>query len=500
MIINIHEYRDKALGCWMGKNIGSALGQPFEWKRKINDVTFYTQDLEGGLLPSVDLDIQLLWLRALEDHGVHIGTTILSEYYLSYLTTHSGGHGSTKALMYAGLMPPLSGVDNKLKDSTGAFTRSEIWACIAPGCPEIAARNAYQDATIDHGTGEGLYAAVFMAVVQAAAFIQDETQELINIGLSYIPEDCGVAKAIKTVLKSHSKGKTWLEARDKVLQEHRGHYQTKDAAGISKRDWDYGLADGTPGYDAPCNMGMVIIGWLYGDGDFARSICTTVNCGEDTDANAAALGALLGIIDGISCIPRKWMEPVSSRITTRTINAYDVKYIPANIDELTSRTARLAKIIMLAYRPDVVLCDTRDTSVSANEWERLANAELGKKLLGNTGGVQHDCGVITCKLDYPSGAFIQTGQSAKVALRLKCKLNHQQLLHVKWYLSDGFSLSPKASGMVHCPAGEEAGPYVFELTATGPIAPVNRFVIEITAPGRHSVALVPVVLLDGGFM
>ncbi|MCL2528590.1 MAG: ADP-ribosylglycohydrolase family protein, partial [Defluviitaleaceae bacterium] len=256
MIINIQEYRDKLQGCWMGKNIGSTLGQPFQWKRKINDITTYTHHTA----PPAALDIHLLWLRALEDNGVHTSTSILSEYFLSYLSTHS--EGPAKAYMQAGLMPPLCSMSHDYRDSTGAFSRSEIWACIAPGCPEIAATKAYTDASIDHGAGEGLYAAIFIAVVQSAAFIEDDPRELIDIGLSYIPQDCGIAQAVKTAQEAYEDNMTWLEARDKVLQNHRGHYAAWEGAGISQRDWDYGLADGPYGYDAPANIAMIIIGWL----------------------------------------------------------------------------------------------------------------------------------------------------------------------------------------------------------------------------------------------
>jgi len=501
MIINIKEYRDKVLGCWMGKNIGAALGQPFEWKRKINDVTFYTEDFTDPPFSSIDLDIQLLWLRALEDNGVHIGTPILSEYFLSYMTAHTGQYGPTKANMRAGLMPPLSSMTNEYRDSCGAFIRSEIWACIAPGCPEIAATKAYHDAIIDHGAGEGLFAAIFIAVIQSAAFIEDDPRELIDIGLAYIPEDCGVAKAVNSVLDCYQNEMSWLDARDRVLQKHRGHYSTWEGSGISQRDWDYGLADGQRGYDAPSNIGMVIIGLLYGEGDFARSICTTVNCGEDTDSNAATLGALLGIMDGLDLIPHKWTDPIGRKINTRMIDLFDIKRIPKSIDELTARIERLAKIIMLTYRPDVELSSTKETKISLNEFDKLANVTLGEKILRNPYGPIIESGVITCALDYKSDGFIKAGGTAKISLRVGCKLKHDLLLRLKWYLPEGFSIEPVSSGLLRCPGGGvETLPYAFTIVAEGPVALINRFVIEFTSPGRHLVALVPVVLLDGGLM
>ena len=163
----------KVLGCWIGKSIGGTLGAPFEWKRQFNDVSFYTQDLQGDPLPNDDLDIQLLWLIALEEQGIDIDGKVLGEYFLLYVTPHWGEYGMGKINMRAGLQPPLSGMhNNPLKDSCGAFIRSEIWACIAPCWPEVAVRYAYEDAIIDHGDGEGTFAEVFCAALESAASIR----------------------------------------------------------------------------------------------------------------------------------------------------------------------------------------------------------------------------------------------------------------------------------------------------------------------------------------
>ena len=67
MTLNHDDYRRRVLGCWMGKNIGGTLGAPFEFIRQVNHVSFYTQDLGGEPLPNDDLDLQLLWLVAMEE-------------------------------------------------------------------------------------------------------------------------------------------------------------------------------------------------------------------------------------------------------------------------------------------------------------------------------------------------------------------------------------------------------------------------------------------------
>ena len=45
MIIRKKDYFQKVLGCWMGKNIGGTLGAPFEWKRQVNNIEYYEQEL-----------------------------------------------------------------------------------------------------------------------------------------------------------------------------------------------------------------------------------------------------------------------------------------------------------------------------------------------------------------------------------------------------------------------------------------------------------------------
>lgn len=77
MYLSLEDYRRRMLGCWIGKNIGGTLGMPMEWSRQPNDVTYYTHKMTGEPLPNDDLDIQVLWLLALEDKGLDIDCKVL---------------------------------------------------------------------------------------------------------------------------------------------------------------------------------------------------------------------------------------------------------------------------------------------------------------------------------------------------------------------------------------------------------------------------------------
>jgi hypothetical protein len=187
----------------LGKNCGGTLGTPLErayGQEEMFDVWWYPQLKDGGM-PNDDLEIQLIWLKALEERGPNIKARDLAEYWLDCIQYNFDEYGLHKTNLRLGLLPHVSGYyNNWFKDCMGCPIRSEIWACIAPGRPNIAARYAYEDAIVDHAGGESVYGEMFNAAVESAAFIIDDRDKLLEIGLSYIPENSQTALAIRSVI------------------------------------------------------------------------------------------------------------------------------------------------------------------------------------------------------------------------------------------------------------------------------------------------------------
>ena len=77
-------------------------------------------------------------------------------------------------------------------------------------------------------------------------------------------------------------------------------YTGADANTIMKAVADLGW------FQAPGNLAFAILGLLYGEGDFGKSVAFAVNCGDDADCTGGFVGALAGIILGKSGIPRRW--------------------------------------------------------------------------------------------------------------------------------------------------------------------------------------------------
>lgn len=348
--INYQEYCDKVKGCYLGKNIGGTLGAPFECYRGVYDIDDFMQDISSPV-PNDDVDLQLVWLSAVEHEGKNIDSHTLAKYWETYVSLAISEYGAGKNNYAMGILPPLSGyIRNENRESNGAWIRTEIWACLCAGNPALAANYAYYDACVDH-SGEGIYAAVFMAAVQAAAFFESDVYRLIKTGLSYLPESCGVRNAVNLVINCYKNGDDWKTARKKLLiaepssfgeicGEWKGTPQVTACERCPVQEKDEDIPRAVHGHDAPASIGIVLIGWLYGGGDFGKSICLAVNCGEDADCTAGSLGAILGITHGASSLPEKWVKSCSEKIAVCSLRTDDMLNVPQTVSEFCKRVVK----------------------------------------------------------------------------------------------------------------------------------------------------------------
>ena len=338
--------RDKILGCFNGKNVGGTLGAPLEGKNGFFDIEYFIQpNIVGNPQPNDDLDLQISSLNAVRRFGRNVNAEILAEYYNIFVNPSWAEYGVGKSNLRRGIPTPICGYhSNSYKDSCGSFIRSEIWACLCPGHPELATRYAYFDSSIDHAD-EGTYGEVFWAAMQSAAFVESDIKKLIDIGLSYIPKTSALHKGITLVIDCYENGRTYEEARDIIFKEVAGafSYQHTKLKDIKLTEYEPAPA----GFDAPQNIAIAIMGLLYGEGDFGKSMLLAVNCGEDADCTAGSLAATLGIILGNSSLPEKWIRPINDVIITASLNTLDFTmtmntpfFLPKSTQELADEIIR----------------------------------------------------------------------------------------------------------------------------------------------------------------
>lgn len=486
MKLNYKEYKDKVYACWLGKNIGGTMGAPYEGIREILDIKgFATQP--GVVIPNDDLDLQLIWLYALENVGPHgINAAVLGEHWISFIVPHWNEYGIGKANMKRGLPPPMSGdYENDWQHSNGAWIRSEIWATVCPAMPHIAAKYAMEDAMVDHGSGEGTFAAAFVAALQSAAFAISELKKCIEIGLAAIPEESRMAKSIKFVLECYEKGMSWSDARNAVQQLN---------------------ADiGNGWFEAPSNVTYAVIGLLWGEGDFKKSMITAINCGDDTDCTGATVGATMGILYGTAGVPRDWSEYIGDDIVTVSIaKGNNGKNVPKTCTELTDRVVRLAPVVVGAHSIrhsnwmysgellpgyTVDFCDETETEgVYENLMSLAAKAGVvAKSLKPYTVYAENVMYNVSLTLDREP--TVKAGDEIGVSVYIQSKQyfeDEPRTVEARWLLPEGFTVSGKRTVMTKAfnPHTHGEGEMHFTIQVGENVAAENRMVLELFANGR----------------
>ena len=505
--LTLEEYRDKVMGCWAGKNIGGILGAPFEGKRQVNHADFYQQDLCMGPPPNDDLDLQIVWLSAIERYGRQVNASILGEYWLSFVIPNWVEYGTGKANLRAGLEPPISGyLDNPYKDSNGCWIRSEIWACLAPGHPEIATRYAHEDAIVDHAD-EGMYGEIFTAALESAAFVENDTNTLLEIALSYVPEDSALTRAVRTAMRCYQDGVPFLEARKKIHNSAPGTFgiQSIRLQDIARED-NEGMEIGAAGFDCPENIGFLVAGWLYGENDFGRSLCLANSCGEDTDCTCGTLGAILGIQRGAKALPEKWTAPVGDRIATMCIDrTTDGIWIPDTVTELTDRVIRDLPLFLGQKYCDIL--DPSGLAVYCLEEKDLWCAR-GEDYLKDINGngkseelpvrelcalspfcVRREYPSFSVILDYQGSVHFREDQTKELRVRVRNvnRMHQQQWVKITIFVPDGSEAIGGSS--VQLPLNNNylsEAETTFQIDASAYRDAVLEGVIDVSLVGRRS--------------
>ena len=475
--------RDKVHACWLGKNLGGTIGGPYEGRTNMNDIKgFVTKP--GEVLPNDDLDLQLLWLKVMEERGPRgINAQVLGEYWLSFIGPNWNEYGIAKANLRSGIPAPLSGGVNNghWYHSNGAWIRTEIWSCLYPGNVEEAIRYAFYDASVDHGYGEGSYAAIFVAALESAAFVFSDINVLIDIGLSKIPADCRVARSVNIAREAYRSGKTWQEARQLIVE---------DSADLG---W----------FQAPGNLGFVIIGLLYGEGDFKQSMILTVNCGDDTDCTAATVGSILGIIGGTAGLPADWVSYMGEEIVQKCLVFGHGPY-PTSITQLTDAVMKLQAVTLHVpffsafhdYRYSVIIHDEENDFSEVTPETYYGTNFVDRNFTGSeyTLSTASTFMEVTVAFDEKPTISPEGTLSGTITVYPRVSIDFQHC-HVKWYLPEGWTASGDKNLFHfrhHNHTGERAlglHKASFTINAGANVEALNHVVLEIQLPGRSESAL-----------
>jgi ADP-ribosylglycohydrolase len=322
-------------GAWTGKiSAGSGALATEGWSRdrikkeygELSDPP-RTPDAFG---PLDDTTLMFLSLVTAEEKGSHFTSEDIARNWVKYITdTKGGGFGS---LFKEGLerlrqeiMPPNTAP--RFDDWISAQMRAEIWGMLAPGRHDLAAEFARRDAVILNA-GNGVYAAQYVAAMMSRIMVDGNIENAIHAAFTVVPEDCAVAQLVGDIIRWHGEHPDdWGKAWDLMVKEYS----------------DY-VEDDRPRFKVRIlpEIGTVMIGMLYGDADFRRTVSITTMCGFDTDCNAGTVGALIGARNGVEGIPPEWKDPLEGMYRVKLGGGMNNEW---RIAEVARKTLNAAKRI-----------------------------------------------------------------------------------------------------------------------------------------------------------
>ncbi len=349
------ELYNKIYGGWLGRCAGCLLGKPVEgWKKEkiekflklartyplsnyfpslshpkkeYQNFTRENNCLLGNITHMVrddDLDYTVIGLHILEESGLNFTTEDVGSQWLTHLPFNSVFTAEKIAYknLVNGIKPPETATfKNPYQEWIGAQIRADIWGYVAPGLPELAAELAERDASLSH-IKNGIYGEVWVASMISAAFITDRVGDIIQTGLSKIPKNCRLSRAIYMVLEEGKKNTDWKKTYTKIKREY-GSYHPVHTIN---------------------NAALVAMGLLHCKGNFEKAICTAVMGGWDTDCNGATVGSIMGVILGAKKLPKKWVACLNDQMETNIVGIKERR-----ISALAQRTYKIMKKLRRNY-------------------------------------------------------------------------------------------------------------------------------------------------------
>jgi ADP-ribosylglycohydrolase len=320
----LRDYEQQVYAGVLGKVIGVYMGRPFEgwWKdaleKRWGRVDRYVHEDCGKplVVPDDDISGTLTFVRALEDSGRYAETPVefFGDTWMNYLIEGKtvlwwGGLGhSTEHTAYLrlkhGVRAPQSGSialnGHTVAEQIGAQIFIDAFGMVAPGNPKLAATLARRSASVSHD-GEAVHAAVVVAGMVSAAFVEKDMQKLLDTGIGLIPADSLIAQVHRDVRAWCREDGDWRRTYERINERY-----------------GYKL------YGGNChvipNHAIMIMAWGYAPDDFhlAQTIINTA--GWDTDCNAANVGSVLGLVVGLEriCEAYDFRTPMADRIILPT--------------------------------------------------------------------------------------------------------------------------------------------------------------------------------------
>ncbi len=319
---------DKIKGGWAGQVIGCTFGGPTEFKFNgciINDYMpiawhenscLWYYENEPGLYDDVYMDLTFVDVFEKEGFDASARSHALAFANAEYTLWHA--NQAARYNILNGIMPPQSGfwLDNPHSEDIDFQIEADFAGLMSPGMVNTASEICDSVGHIMN-YGDGWYGGVYVAAMYSLAFVSDNVEQVATEALKALPAESDFFKCMNDVINWYHQNpddwkQTWFE--------------------VEKR-WsaDIGCPDGvfnSFNIDAKINAAYILIGLLYGEGDYSKTIEISTRCGQDSDCNPASAAGILGTMLGYSHIPEFWKKPLYK------VEDMDFKYTTMSLNDV----------------------------------------------------------------------------------------------------------------------------------------------------------------------
>ena len=351
---------DKIMGAWAGQAIGVSYGGPTEFRFNGTMIQDYTPipwydgvvswwyENAPGLFDDIYMD--LTFVEVFDRLGLDAPADSFAMAFATadYALWHA--NQAARVNILKGIMPPESGhwLNNPHADCIDYQIEADFAGIMSPGMPNTASEISDKIGHIMN-YGDGWYGGVYVGAMYSLAFVSDDIEFIVKEALKTIPEQSSFYKCIQQTIDSwHKYPDDWKKAWFEV-----------------EKNWseDIGCPDGVLkpfNIDAKVNAAYIVIGLLYGEGDFGKTIDISTRCGQDSDCNPASSGGILGTMMGYSAIPEEWkkelypVEDVDFKYTSISLNdAYEMSYEQALENIKRNKGREENESIIIVYQKPV---------------------------------------------------------------------------------------------------------------------------------------------------
>ena len=327
---------DKVRGGWAGQMIGVAFGAPTEFRSNgkiLEGELKWTPEMIENTIHQDDLYVEMTFAEVMDRLGLDATTEQYGEMFRDSKYSLWHANAGARRNLNRGIKAPMSGHPdyNVHANDIDFQIESDFIGLMCPGLPQASNRFADRVGRVMN-YGDGLYGGMLFGAMYASAFFETDPRRVVEQALHAIPADSGYAGLVRDVLEWHAADPADWRKAWRLIEEK----------------WNRGdpCPDGALApfnIDARINGAYVVLGLLFGGGDFARTLEIATRAGQDSDCNPSSAAGILGVMLGYERIPEKWKAGIPALADTKfEFTQYSFNGIVA------STLARAEKVIVAA--------------------------------------------------------------------------------------------------------------------------------------------------------